>query len=332
MTQDPSKQDCVGTLVRTAGPRAFPDAERFQRARARVGAEWREVLARERRARYQKLAAVFVITAIAATLGTVFWPKPAQPIATADRVVGDVLVRHAERGHVQAEPLKAEQALAAGTELDTGSSGRALLQWTGGAQLRVDRQSLLELRSESELRLTRGAVYIETNSSDERNGLRLAVTTPFGTARHIGTRFEVHVDEAAARVRVRDGAVSFSSDQQSPVTINAGQQLTIANGALTLQPGPGSADSAWEWLRNIAPHFAIEGRSAFDALEWLGHESGLRIDYADEQVRSQARAVTLRGTIEGLETRKALFAVLAGSGLDFEIRGDHIDIHESDEP
>jgi hypothetical protein len=326
------KQDYVATLVRTAGPRAFPDAARFDRARQRVSAEWRGVVVKERRTQYRRIAAVLVVVAMIGTLVAVFWPVPSQPLATASRVIGDVLVRRVEQGHVQVEPLKPNQVLVSGTELDTGITGRVLLDWASGAQLRVDRHSVVELRSDNEVRLTRGAVYIETRSGPSQNVSHLAVTTPFGTARHIGTRFEVNVDGGGARVRVREGSVSFSDERQAPVTINAGQQLRVEEGTLTLEPGPGSADPAWDWLRNIAPHFSIEGRTAFDALEWLSHESGLQMIYADERARSQARSVTLRGDIEGLEIRKALLAVLAGSGLAFDIHGDRVEIHGSDEP
>jgi hypothetical protein len=125
---------------------------------------------------------------------------------------------------------------------------------------------------------------------------------------------------------VREGKVSFSASGRAPVTIEVGQQLSAANGELAVAPGPGSADTAWNWLQNIAPSFAIEGRSLFDALEWLGHESGLHIVYASEDARAQARTVILRGSVEGLDTHKALIAVLAGSGLVFDVRADRVEI------
>jgi hypothetical protein len=55
----------------------------------------------------------------------------------------------------------------------------------------------------------------------------------------------------------------------------------------------------------------------------------MRIVYADDAARSQARASTLRGTIEGLDSRKALLAVLGGSGLDFEIQDEQVIIRAS---
>jgi hypothetical protein len=74
----------------------------------------------------------------------------------------------------------------------------------------------------------------------------------------------------------------------------------------------------------------MEGRSLFDTLEWLSQESGLRVVYRGEQARAQAHAVILRGSIEGLDTRQALLAVLAGSGLAFDLQSDHVAIRVND--
>jgi ferric-dicitrate binding protein FerR (iron transport regulator) len=331
MSQEPREPDYVATLVRTAGRRAAPDAARFERARKTVRAEWRTVLARERYLRQLRFAAVFVVAAFTGVLAAVFWPTAAQPIAKANRVVGDVLVRHVQQGRMQVEPLKLQQVLVSGMELDTGSSGRVRLDWANGAQLSVDRGSLVELRSENELRLSRGAVYVQTRTNEASQTRRLVVTTPFGTARHIGTKYEVLVTPANARVRVREGLVSFAEEQRSPITIKAGQQLSVAVGSHSLEAGPGSADPAWDWIQTLAPPLMIEGRSAFDALESLSEETGLRVVYADDKARSLARTVILRGSIEGLDTRKAMIAVLAGSGLVFEIRGDRVEIRADEE-
>jgi ferric-dicitrate binding protein FerR (iron transport regulator) len=320
------QSDPVGALVRSAGLRTSPDADRFERARQAMHSDWQGVVARRRNTQRLRLAAALVAVALLAGLVKTFWPAPIVAMATVDRVVGDVFLRHVEEGHLKVDPLRAGQLMRVGTELDTGARGRVLLKWMNGAQLRLDQYSVVELKSAQELRLRRGAVYIETDTRNDPEALPLAVTTPFGTARHVGTRFEVRVTDDRAQVRVREGKVSFSASGRAPVTIEVGQQLSAANGELAVAPGPGSADTAWNWLQNIAPSFAIEGRSLFDALEWLGHESGLHIVYASEDARAQARTVILRGSVEGLDTHKALIAVLAGSGLVFDVRADRVEI------
>jgi ferric-dicitrate binding protein FerR (iron transport regulator) len=292
--------------------------------------DWRGVVARRRNTQRLRLAASLVAVALLAGLVKTFWPAPPVAMATVDRVVGDVFLRHIADGRLKVDPLRAGQVIRVGTELDTGARGRVLLKWMNGAQLRLDQYSVVELKSAQELRLRRGAVYVETDTRNAPRALPLAITTPFGTARHIGTRFEVRVTDDRAQVRVREGQVSFSASGRAPVTLDVGRQLSAANGEWQVAPGPGSADTAWSWLRNIAPSFAIEGRSLFDALEWLGHESGLRIVYASEDARAQARTVILRGSVEGLDTHKALIAVLAGSGLAFDVRADRVEIRPTD--
>jgi ferric-dicitrate binding protein FerR (iron transport regulator) len=317
-----SARDPVGELMRSAGRGVTPDAARMERAMQRVHGEWHAVLAgRRRRTQRVRWAAALAAVALVSVLAKVLWPLPerAVMVATLTRAVGDVRVGGA--------PLEAGRAISSGETIETSGTGRALLSLVSGEQLRIDGQSRMDWTSRTDLRLARGAVYIETSGAPgERSSTGVVVWTPVGAVRHIGTRFEVRVADGKARVRVRDGAVTFSRKDEAPVTVAAGQQLSVARGILSIQPGPGPADLQWAWTRDIAPGFSIEGRSLYDTLEWLGRESGLRVVYADERVRSQARRLTLRGSIEGLDTRAALRAVLAGSELGFELHADRIDI------
>ena len=93
-----------------------------------------------------------------------------------------------------------------------------------------------------------------------------------------------------------------------------------------VETGPGSADAQWAWTREISPAFVIEGRPLADALDWLSRETGLEIVYSDEEARRQAHALILRGNVDGLDTRDALRAVLAGSGLNFQMSGERVEI------
>jgi hypothetical protein len=90
--------------------------------------------------------------------------------------------------------------------------------------------------------------------------------------------------------------------------------------------GPNAADPAWEWTHAISPSFDIEGRSLYDSVEWLGHEAGLKIQYANDGVLARAQSVRVHGSIEGLATRDALAAVLTGSGFQFELDSGHVRI------
>jgi ferric-dicitrate binding protein FerR (iron transport regulator) len=322
--------DPVAALVRSATPGLEPDAARMERALHRVHGEWHAALAERRRARRRPLflaAAAAVLIAISVGL---LWPEAPVSVATVDRVIGDVVVRSVEHGELRVTPSHTAHAILNGEEIDTGSAGRALLTLRSGEQLRIDSGTLIGWTSPAELRLTRGTVYIETaTNARSPAAIPVSIVTPLGSVRHVGTRFEVQVSNGGARVRVRDGSVIYSRQGEAPITLSIGQQLSVTTTSSALEAGPGSADASWEWTRGIAPEFAIEGRSLYDALEWLGHESGLRVVYADERASSQAHGVILRGSIEGLDTSAALRAVLVGGDLQFELRPDRIDIRAS---
>jgi ferric-dicitrate binding protein FerR (iron transport regulator) len=316
-------RDPIGALLRSAGPGEVPDAARMERAMQVVHREWQSVLAGRRRARWRWMAAAACLCVVTlAALSAVLWPRTAAPVATVARVEGEVLVHVAERGGGPADSLAPGRVLRVGEEIATSTDGRALLAITSGAQLRLDSRSVVQWVSPVELRLLRGTVYAETSGGSSQ----LVISTPYGIARHVGTRFEVRVADGRTRVRVREGAVDFQRKEGRAIRIEPGQQLVADESRAEVQAGPGSADAQWAWTREIGPAFEIEGQSLFVALDWLGRETGLRVVYRDEQARSQAQAVILRGSIEGLDTRDALLAVLAGSDLVFSLDADRIEI------
>jgi ferric-dicitrate binding protein FerR (iron transport regulator) len=323
--------DAIGELVHSAGPRALPDTERMAQARLAVHTEWRASLEHGRRERRKWLSAAAVAAlAIGAGIVMLLQPPPAVQVATASRVVGSVTVQRPAGVNSRSAALHGDERLLVGDRLKTDAESRTLIRWERGALLRVDQQSRLALESDRSLRLEQGALYVEV---DERsaNVPDITVLTALGTIRHVGTRFEVRVTEGAVRVRVRDGTAVFKGDSMAATLIGAGQQLSIDGEHARLEQGPAASDPSWDWTRRIAPSFAIEGRSVFDTLEWLSHESGLEIRYADDAVQARARAVTLHGSIEGLGMREALIAVLTGSGLSFELAADRVEIRRTPE-
>lgn len=322
-SDDPTR-DALGALVRAAGPRALPPPEQMARARERVHAEWLASLSSRRRMRLEWLAAA-ALAAFAAGVGFFLWsrPEPAVQVAVANRVSGGVLVQVLDAKNQQ--PLRAGAPLRVGETVVTPADGRVLLSWTDGIEVRVDRDSKVQLDSGAALRLLEGTVYIDTRSSGEST-TPLAILTSAGAVRHVGTRFEVRVVDGGTRVRVRDGTALFTGTDHAVVLIASGQQLSVADGQTSLAEGPGPADAVWEWTRAISPQFDIEGRSLYDSVEWLAHEAGLKIVYASGEVRDRAQTILVHGNIEGLPSRDALVAVLTGSGFDFDMDPEQVRI------
>lgn len=319
--------DALATLVRSAGPRAAPDAERTARARVSVHAAWHESLAVRRRWRWLWIsAAALVVLAAGVGMFVLSGREPETPVAVASRVAGNVEIIQTRSAPGQRASLRTDGPIHAGDELETRNGSRLLLAWHSGATIRIDQASRAELESDSALRLFYGTLYVDTDADAGRATTPIAVLTPAGTISHLGTRFEVKVGDDHTRVRVRDGTALFTSARLSPVRIGSGQQLSISGGDTTLEAGPGMADSAWEWTHAISPSFAIEGRSLNDTLEWLAHEVGLDITYATPDVRARAQTVILHGSIDGLALREAVRVVLTGSGFDFELGADTVRI------
>jgi hypothetical protein len=323
----PPPSDPIAALLRSAGPRATPDAQRMEAARANVHAAWHEAVLERRRERWHWLAASLAAVAVGVLALLAWMGGRAESVATVSRIAGDVRVHRESAPEVG---VHVGETLNVGDQVETGSAGRVLLSWPDGIELRMDRESLVQIDAPTEAQLLRGTVYVDVSRSAP-SADRFAVSTRFGEVRHVGTRFEVHVADDHVRVRVRDGKAAFSGHASaSPTLIAAGQQLLAGSGALKLEPGPAIHDGAWSWTQQIAPVFELEGRSLSEALAWLSHESGLPVVYESEQLKQQAGQIILRGSIEGLDLRAAFHAVLSGSGLDFAVHPDRVDIRSPD--
>jgi ferric-dicitrate binding protein FerR (iron transport regulator) len=244
-------------------------------------------------------------------------------VAVADRVSGAVQVLNGKSD--ERTSLHERAALRDGDTVVTGADGRVLLSWLNGVEVRVDRDSRVQLDSGAALRLLEGTLYVDTRSSSD-SAAPLAILTSAGVVRHVGTRFEVQVAAGGTRVRVRDGTALFTGTDHAVVLIASGQQLSVAEGHSALVDGPGPADAVWEWTRAISPQFDIEGRSLYDSVEWLAHEAGLKIVYASGDVRARAQSILVHGDVEGMPTRDALVAVLTGSGFDFAMEPEQVRI------
>jgi hypothetical protein len=303
-------------LLHTAGRRTMPDGGRTARARQTVYEEWRAHLRRRRNLQWRTLAAASVALAVVGGWLLRTSDVPTVSVASTSRVSGKVLVGR--------EPLTVGRDLLAGDIVETQADGRAAIHWLRNAQLRLDTGSLVELKSERDVSLVRGAVYVQT--SESRSPVEITIHTRDGRVTHIGTRFEVRVDRETTLVRVRDGSALFSRPSQPSVRIDAGQQLLISGDSITRGAAPPAFGPAWDWASRVAPSIEIDGRALFDVLEALCHESGMQVRYATVEVREQARRTTLHGNIDGLDVRSALRVVLAGTDLAYELHPDRIEI------
>jgi hypothetical protein len=268
-------------------------------------------------------------------------------VARVAALAGEVSVRRpGGAGAGPAERLAVGQELPPGAELEAAGAnrtpggapeGRAALRLAGGAEIRLDGGTRLRLRSAAVLELERGAVYVDSgaDSAAERgSGGGLAVRTPAGVVRDVGTQFEVRLPAAgdpALRVRVRSGAVEV--DRGGDVyPAAAGTELTVgADGSVT-RGAVATHGDPWAWAIGAAPRFAIEGRTLAEFLAWVARETGREIRFADPGLEPAAGGIVLHGTLGEATAEEAPAVVLPGAGLRGRIDGGVLVVTPSNPP
>lgn len=324
----------VRRLLERAGPRPPIPPEDLEAITATARASWRREVGRrdgERREVEQRGRASAVPLAMAAMLllavGLAWWwtargGPAAVDVARVETAVGPVWVVAADDAAESGRrPLVPGAAIPAGAALITSgandAAGRASLRLPDGTVVRLDAGSRVRFDSPAALALERGAVYADTGAG----GSGLAVTTPAGIARDVGTRFTIRLAEpadSAVEVRVRDGAVVLERDGRDWLA-EAGEELVVdAEGSPQRRPidpyGPG-----WEWVLEAAAGYPIEGRTLGDFLDWVSRETGRRVRWTDQALEASAREIVLRGGIGDLRPDQAALAVLPGAGLEGEL-------------
>ena len=218
-------------------------------------------------------------------------------------------------GPREGSPLAAGEAVERGTLVcASGTTSGAALRLAGGAELRLVGESCVRLVTGDEVALERGGVFADTGGVD---GVGLAVHTPFGTVRDIGTRFAVRLLDDAVAVRVRDGAVIVADRHRA----GPGEELLVGRDGRVERRAARSWSADGEWVPGAAGGFAIEGRTLAELLDWAAAENGWRLRYADPGLEADAGEIVLHGDLGELRPDEAPFAVLPGAGLEGRLDG-----------
>ncbi|MCL4721742.1 MAG: FecR domain-containing protein [Gammaproteobacteria bacterium] len=338
----PGEEEAVGALLQDLGPGPAPSPEVRARIEAAVAAEWRHTVA-ARRARERPLAPIVSSAARprrnawqAATVGLAAsvalaaavllvgnldpFGAPQAAIARVSRISGAV---EAGAGRDWL-PVSTGQELRAGQEVVTGPGGRAALNLAGGVTLRVDADSRIALESEGRIRVERGGVYLDASPGSE-DGRELVLASTFGQVRHLGTQYELRVDESGMVVAVREGRVGITGSGPA-LEASAGQQLAVTTAGPVGRSAVGRRDPRWEWIHAVTPPFAIEQRRLTEFLTWVTRETGRELSYDSPAVRAEAERVVLRGSVAGLSPDAALDAVMATTPLTFSVDDQQIRI------
>jgi ferric-dicitrate binding protein FerR (iron transport regulator) len=315
-------RDEVAALVRLAGPREAPPADVAARVRGVVEDEWRQ---RVRARAGRRIATWAGLGLAAASLMLILRIDTSRPVPGGEAVMVAVVERTSGRVSliVPLERTGAEAAaegrdLARGATIRTGTGSYAGLRMASRALVRLDADTEVRLTDRLTLQLERGAIYIDSGP-DAESGLE--VRTSIGTARDIGTQFEVRLMDAALRVRVRDGLVrlshrSLTHDAAARDELTASADGSLARRVISLR------DPGWAWVIHAAPPFVLEGRTLADLVKWVEREGGLRVTFRDPSI--QPSSILLHGSIDGLTPVEALTMVLPTCGLTHQVNGDRV--------
>jgi hypothetical protein len=310
------------SLLRLAGPRPAPSPAAAAAARAQVRDAWRAGV-RRRRTRTALVAAAAVGVAIsAATLSQRDLhpaPQGAAPVGAA--VLGSVdaggpVEREAAAGWT---PLAVGDAVLEGSRIRTAGSG-AGLRAPDGRSLRVAADSRVLWETQGRLTLEAGAVYLDSGRPAADAARPFEVRTAWGVVRETGTQFEVRLDPAGLRVRVREGLVAVRDE-----TAAGGVELRVDSGGVTRRAFPVHG-SEWAWVLSLAPAFEMDGRSLHELASWASREAGWELVYLDAESRRRAESAVLRGSIRGVRPDEAVIAVTPSTGLRPEVKRGLLEI------
>jgi ferric-dicitrate binding protein FerR (iron transport regulator) len=309
--------DLVGQLIHTAGRRPEPPQAAYVRtldiATAALAAK---IAGRRRRQRVLALAASVLAAVVAVT---VYSNRPVEApaqVAQVERVIGAV-----EWAPSRGSPwtlLRGENAaLGRGSQLRSQAGSKAGLVLADGTSLRVAGETEIEIESATRVTLWQGMVYVDTAGT----GGGVEIVTMAGTARDVGTQFEVAYNGADYRLRIRAGRVLLERGPLEAAAA-AGEEISFSADGPLLYGRLARNDPRWQWVEDVAPVPDIDGQPVRVLLDWVARETGRPIRFEDARVERMASGTTLHGTIRRLAPLDALAVMLATTDLDHRLLAD----------
>jgi len=311
------EEHMTAQLLRLAGAPPDPSSERTARVLEAVHREWRV----GRRRRVVRRGAAIALLGVAASLAIAVWTNHRRTVtmpgnrvvATGQRALGQPLIVRQSNQSAAPEPLSASSAVYPGDLIQTDNTSRAALLASDGSSVRIDRASRLRFLAPSVIEVLAGAAYVATREGSQG----FEVRTTLGAVRDVGTQFEVRLDASSLRLRVRSGKVELGRGATT-TTAEAGTETMVTTTGIVVRRMP-AYGSEWAWTTDVAPAFAIEGRTLAAFLGHLAREEGWTLKYADAAVAASADRTILHGSIEGLRAEEALGVALATSGLQHRL-------------
>jgi FecR protein len=323
--------DTTVRLLRIAGPRPATPEERFASVRGHVRAHWdasvrrRAVRRRARIAAGGLAAAALVLLFVRITDDRIdrvpnidkrVPPATATAIAWVAKIGGPSGNAHRAPSAASAAPawqLAVDDPILQGETVETGDAGRLALRFADNSSLRLDVGSRARLVGQRVVELLSGAVYVDT----DRAAGQFEIRTPLGTARDIGTQFEVRLIGERVRLRVRTGIVELAGRSRSSVG-RAGTEILVSPSGEESRPvAPFGGE--WAWTADTSPTIDIEKMPLSRFLERLAREQGWTVEYVDSALAREAGGIILHGSVAGLTPAESLEVTIGTSGLAYRL-------------
>ncbi|HJN49163.1 MAG: FecR family protein [Pseudomonadales bacterium] len=307
-----SQDDSIVSLMRLAGPRESLPKD----VHARLEESFREALRDAQRRRRMRnigaFSAVAAVLVVALMLSLQPEQQPQTMAATVVRMTGAVLLNSdGSSGDIRS-------GIAVGTRVHTGSGGRVLLSLVASSTtVRLDHATELELRSETELFLKSGSIYIDTGGVSQALS-SLTVSTEFADITDVGTQYLITAASTGTTVAVREGIVRIVTDGQQiegHAMQDAAEQLSISNtrqiNTRTIQKHGGN----WSWIHSIAPGFDTHNRPVIECLNWISRETGRSLQFASPAIEEAAHKVKLQGSLPQMAPEELLTEIQRATGF-----------------
>ncbi|MCB1678322.1 MAG: FecR domain-containing protein [Halioglobus sp.] len=320
--QTEREEQDIARLLRIAGKREELPTTLQQRWETQFRAELNNVLDRRRQRRRRFILGVCASAASAVlALGILLQrPAPAPLQIQVSQLRGEHALRQPDGS---ATPLRPQQQLAPDSVVETGADGHVALTY-GHYDLRLNRATQVALQADR-IRLLAGEIYV-SGQPDRPGPGALRIDTVHGVIRDIGTQFLVTVLAQRTVTTVRRGALLISSgtaELRAAAQPGSAQRVVIEPQGHLLETQTTPSGPDWRWIYDSSPGFTLEGRSAYDFLQWSVTESGLRLEFATQSAEIHARTTVLHGDIARLDPEQAVDPVLAATDLSARRTADN---------
>lgn len=308
--------DAIGLMLRSAGRRRGPPQETVEAVYLSTLLAWQAAVRRRRLRQAWALAAALALAAS----GIGWWTLQLRPPGSAGPVAATVV-----RAAGSDLRLQAGAPVTVGRELGVPADGSLELRTTDRYILRVAGPARLRFVAARRLHLDRGRIYFSDGAADAAPSGSFSIETDLARVLHVGTQFAVLAESGSLLVRVREGAVRIAAPgAHARIERGFEARLGADSGGRIEQHPIATSGPLWAWADRLLPALDVEGRSLADVLEQIARDSGRRLEYAGETVRSLCRGTLLHGPALDLPPEERLAAVLASTELEAVAEGARI--------